>query len=67
MRWGGGHWDEDKLLASCYRNAMRVAQERAFHSIAFPAIERVVFCCVDDAMASCYRQAIPTLRHLGSN
>jgi O-acetyl-ADP-ribose deacetylase len=41
--WGGGAHDEDRLLASCYRNAMRLAAENAVRSIAFPAISCGVY------------------------
>ena len=34
----GGRRGEADLLASCYRSALRLAQERGLHSIAFPAI-----------------------------
>lgn len=36
--WSGGGSGEDELLASCYRNAMRIARERGLRSVAFPAI-----------------------------
>src|SRR5579859_1550858 len=36
--WRGGQHGEDALLASCYRNAVRLAEANAFRSIAFPAI-----------------------------
>jgi O-acetyl-ADP-ribose deacetylase len=36
--WHGGGHGEDALLASCYREAMRLAREHALRSIAFPAI-----------------------------
>jgi len=36
--WTGGGADEDELLASCYRNAMRLGREHGLASIAFPAI-----------------------------
>jgi len=36
--WYGGHKDEEKLLASCYRECMRIAHENQVESIAFPAI-----------------------------
>src|ERR1051325_707235 len=36
--WSGGQHDEDDLLASCYRESLRVASELAVKSIAFPAI-----------------------------
>jgi O-acetyl-ADP-ribose deacetylase (regulator of RNase III) len=36
--WGGGERGEDRLLASCYRNALALASERGLASIAYPAI-----------------------------
>jgi O-acetyl-ADP-ribose deacetylase len=36
--WGGGERGEDEALASCYREAMRLAAEHGCGSIAFPAI-----------------------------
>ncbi|MDY6827503.1 MAG: macro domain-containing protein [Bacillota bacterium] len=34
---------EDKLLADCYRNALRLAEEKAISSIAFPSISTGIF------------------------
>lgn len=34
---------EDELLASCYRNALRIAEERSFGSVAFPALSTGAF------------------------
>ncbi|OPL10990.1 MAG: RNase III inhibitor [Firmicutes bacterium ML8_F2] len=34
---------EDKLLGDCYRNALRLAEENAISSIAFPSISTGVF------------------------
>lgn len=86
--WRGGRTGEPELLASCYREAMKIARDEGFTSIAFPAIscgiygypndqavviavrevraaladspqlEKVVFCCFDEAMAELYRQAL---------
>jgi O-acetyl-ADP-ribose deacetylase (regulator of RNase III) len=36
--WRGGDHDEDRLLASCYRNSLEVADQLNAKSIAFPAI-----------------------------
>jgi O-acetyl-ADP-ribose deacetylase (regulator of RNase III) len=36
--WGGGERGEDRLLASCYRNSLKLAEEHGAASIAFPAI-----------------------------
>jgi O-acetyl-ADP-ribose deacetylase (regulator of RNase III) len=36
--WHGGHQQERELLASCYRESLRVAEQHGLRSIAFPAI-----------------------------
>ena len=36
--WWGGDYDEDEILASCYRNSLSLALEHALNSVAFPAI-----------------------------
>ena len=36
--WEGGRSDEDKLLASCYRNCLDLAAQKGIQTIAFPAI-----------------------------
>jgi O-acetyl-ADP-ribose deacetylase (regulator of RNase III) len=36
--WQGGEKDEDALLASCYRESLRLAREHDVRTIAFPAI-----------------------------
>ncbi len=41
--WEGGTHGEAKILAKCYREAMRVADGLALHSIAFPAISTGIF------------------------
>lgn len=41
--WHGGGQGEDDLLASCYRESLRLAAEKGLHSIAFPAISTGVY------------------------
>jgi O-acetyl-ADP-ribose deacetylase len=41
--WSGGDQDEDTLLASCYRESLRLASEKGIYSIAFPSISTGVY------------------------
>ena len=36
--WGGGGSNEDELLASCYRNSLKLAASHQLTTVAFPAI-----------------------------
>ncbi|MDR1828439.1 MAG: O-acetyl-ADP-ribose deacetylase [Methylobacteriaceae bacterium] len=42
--WHGGKNGEDGLLASCYRNSLKLAAEHRLKSVAFPAISTGVYC-----------------------
>jgi len=41
--WHGGAQGEDELLASCYREALRLCREHGLRSVAFPAISTGVY------------------------
>ena len=87
--WRGGDANEDELLASAYRHALKLAAEHGVRTIAFPAIstgvygfpkeraariavntvrdflasgkhdlERVIFCCFDDACVQAHEKAL---------
>lgn len=36
--WNGGKYREEELLASCYRNSLKLAKENSLKTIAFPSI-----------------------------
>jgi len=41
--WNGGRSSEDDLLASAYRNCLRLAAENEVHSLAFPNISTGIY------------------------
>jgi len=41
--WNGGHKGEPELLASCYRNCLRLAKENQLASVAFPGISTGIY------------------------
>lgn len=41
--WYGGNNDEDKLLADCYYNSLKLAMENNIRTIAFPSISTGVY------------------------
>lgn len=41
--WNGGHKGEPELLANCYRNSLRLAEEHKLESIIFPSISTGIY------------------------
>jgi O-acetyl-ADP-ribose deacetylase (regulator of RNase III) len=41
--WRGGNYDEDAVLASCYRNSLSLALEHGLKTVAFPAISTGIY------------------------
>ena len=41
--WEGGAYGEDELLAQCYENSLRLAEQHGIRSIAFPAISTGIY------------------------
>jgi O-acetyl-ADP-ribose deacetylase (regulator of RNase III) len=56
--WDGGAYEEDALLASCYRTSLALAAEHDLRSIAFPAISTGVY---DFPAARAARIAVATV------
>jgi O-acetyl-ADP-ribose deacetylase (regulator of RNase III) len=56
--WGRHAGREAELLAACYRNALRLAAERALASVAFPAVSTGAFGYPQDEAARVASRAI---------
>ena len=41
--WNNGKHNEEKLLADCYRNVMRLAKENQIRTIAFPSVSTGIY------------------------
>lgn len=61
--WRGGNSGEDGLLASCYRNCLRLAEENDCRTVAFPSISTGVYRFpLDRAAAIAVREIATFLR-----
>ncbi len=61
--WQGGMFDEDSLLASCYHQALCLAQEHAVRSIAFPSISTGIYGFPKDRAAAIAVKEVVTFTH----
>lgn len=57
--WQGGHQDEARLLASCYRQSLLLAAQHGLGSIAFPSISTGIYGYPPDQAAAI---AVDTVR-----
>jgi len=65
--WRDGNSGETGLLASCYQNAMALAQSNHIESIAFPAISTGVYGFpIEEATAIAMREVTTFLSHTPS-
>ena len=60
--WRGGDQGEDRLLASCYRSCIEIANDLGLRTVAFPAISTGIFGYPADAAAAL---AVATLKASG--
>lgn len=59
--WNGGQYGEAGLLANCYRNSLKLAEENGVRSIAFPSISTGVYGYPIEMAASVALETVRTL------
>ncbi len=62
--WNGGQYGEAELLANCYRNSLKLAEENGVKTIAFPSISTGVYGYPIEMAA---RVAVETVRSIDSH
>jgi O-acetyl-ADP-ribose deacetylase (regulator of RNase III) len=64
--WRGGDAGEAEILASCYRESLRLASQHALRRIAFPSISTGAFGYPVEAAASTALEAVRSFLHAGN-
>jgi O-acetyl-ADP-ribose deacetylase (regulator of RNase III) len=66
--WHGGDRGEDELLAECYRNSLRLAEDNGVETIAFPSISTGAYRFpIERAARIALRETEDILRHGGTS
>jgi O-acetyl-ADP-ribose deacetylase (regulator of RNase III) len=58
--WQGGHSNEQVKLASCYKNSLKIADEKKLKTICFPAISTGLFGFPQDKAAKISSETVKT-------
>lgn len=62
--WRGGNYDEENLLANCYKNSLQVAVEHGIKTIAFPSISTGIYHFpIEKASAIAVREVLSFLKN----
>ncbi len=62
--WHGGNYDEENLLANCYKNSLQLAVEHGIKTIAFPSISTGIYHFpIEKASAIAVREVLSFLKN----